>query len=153
MVKKIFIWILFGLLAVLLISAFFVKDVLNDFVSEKMKNMVDSETSITAKELIETHYNYSSNGLSYEFTLLEFGATGCTVCKRMEGELDKVKNTTSNINVVFINTMFPENQNMVKYMGIAAIPMQVILDKTGNEIFKHYGFITAEDLVAVTNEK
>lgn len=153
MAKKIFIWILFGLLAVLLISAFFVKDILNDFVSEKMKTMVDTETSISAEELINSKYNYSNNGLNYEFTLLEFGANGCTVCKKMEGELEKVKNSTSDINVVFLNTMFPENQKMVKYLGIAAIPMQVILDNKGTQIFKHYGFISAEDLVAVTKEK
>lgn len=150
MAKKILIWLLLGLMAILLISAFLSKNILNDFVSEKMKSMVDTETIITAEAQLESKYNYSKNGLNYDFTLLEFGATGCTICKRMESELEQVKKSTTNINVVFVNTMFPDNQKLVKYLGIAAIPMQVILDKNGKQIFKHYGFISAEALISKT---
>lgn len=153
MARKIFIWLIFGGMAILLIVAFINKNVLNDFISNEMKKMVDTETNFTAEELIDSKYNYEKNGLNYEFTLLEFGSTGCAICKRMESELNKIKKSNSNnINVVFLNTMHPENQTMVKYLGIAAIPMQVLLDKNGNEFFKHYGFISAEDLVGKTVE-
>ncbi len=130
--------------------AFMNKNVLNDFIAEKMKTMVDKETSANIEKLIDSKYNYSKNGLDYEFTLFEFSSNSCSVCKKMEVELDKIKKSHADeINVVFINTTLPENQQLIKYMGIPAIPLQVILDKKGEEIFKHYGFISAEDLLAV----
>jgi len=138
----------------MLIICFFNKNKVYDFISEKMEEHVNTETTVTAKEFINTNYNYSNNDLNYEFTLLEFGSTGCKICKQMEGELNKIRRSKSkNINVVFLNTTYHENQILVTYYGIAAIPMQVLLDKNGNEIFKHYGFISAEDLIAKTVEK
>lgn len=153
MAKRIFIWVVFGFMAILMIVAYLNKNMLNDFISYEMKKLVDTETNLSTEEFIDSKYNYVDNGLNYEFTLLEFGSTGCAICKRMEGELDKLRKSKShNINVVFLNTTHPENQTMVKYLGIAAIPMQVLLDKNGDEFFKHYGYISAEDLVALTVE-
>lgn len=153
MAKKILIWIVFGSMAVLLILGYFNKNSLNDFISKQMKAQAETETILSSKELINSKYNYSENGKNYEYTLLEFGSTGCAICKQMEDELEKIrKSNLENINVVFLNTIHPENQNMVKYFGIAAIPMQVLLDKSGKEFFKNYGFISAEDLIAKTVE-
>ncbi|HSH20371.1 MAG TPA: thioredoxin family protein [Draconibacterium sp.] len=153
MARKILVWLIFGGMAIVFILAYLNKNVLNDFISIQMKKMTDTETNLTAEELVDSKYNYEKNGLNYEFTLLEFGSTGCTICKRMEGELAKIKSSNPNsINVAFLNTTQPENQNLVKYFGIAAIPMQVLLDKNGTEFFKHYGFISAEDLIAKTLE-
>jgi thioredoxin 1 len=42
--------------------------------------------------------------------------------------------------------MKPENLPWMKYYGISAVPMQILLDKQGNEFFRHYGFISAEEL-------
>jgi len=153
MARKIIIWIVFGGMALLIILAYLNKNTLNKFISEKMKEHIDSEIVLSAEEHIESKFNYSKNALNYEFTLLEFGSTGCTICKQMEGELNKIRRSKShNINVVFLNTTYHENQNLITYFGIAAIPMQVLLDKNGTEIFKHYGFISAEDLIAKTVE-
>jgi len=43
--------------------------------------------------------------------------------------------------VVFLNILKPENQLLMKYYGIAVIPTQVLLDKEGEEFFRHSGFI------------
>ena len=153
MKSKILNWTAFGLLVAALILAFSFKNSINEVISGKMKFLTDIETKVTAKEMINSRFNYTKNGLEYEFTLLEFGTNACTICKKMQIELDKVKNLKPNtINVVFVNTTFPENQNLVTYLGISAVPMQVILDKNGNEIFKHYGFISAEDLILKTEK-
>lgn len=152
MTRKILLWILFGGMAILLVIAFFNKNALNDYISENMKDLSESETDSVA-ELIDVKYNYSENGLNYEFTLLEFGSTGCTICKQMEPELDLVrKSMSSKINVIFLNTNYPETQKFIKYFGISAIPMQVMLDKNGIEFFKHYGFISADDMIKKTME-
>ena len=146
-------WIVFGGMAILLIIAFINKNSLNNFISENMKDLIGDETAVSVEELIDTKYNYTINGLDYEYTLLEFGSTGCTICKQMEAELGKVRRSkSSKINVIFLNTNYPENQNFVKFFGISAIPMQVMLDKNGVEFFKHYGFISAEDLIERTTQ-
>jgi thiol-disulfide isomerase/thioredoxin len=151
MTRKILIWIVFGGMAILLIVAYINKNSLNNFISENMKDLISDETVVSVEELIETKYNYVKNGLDYEYTLLEFGSTGCTICKQMETELGKIRRSkSSKINVIFFNTSYPENQNFVKFYGISAIPMQVMLDKNGVEFFKNYGFISAEDMIEKT---
>lgn len=151
MTKKIILWIVIGGIAALLIVAFGAKNSLNNFISENMKDLIADETVVSLEELIATKYNYTKNGLDYEFTILEFGSTDCTICKQMETELGKIKRSKSNkINVVFLNTNYLENQNFVKFYGISAIPMQVMLNKNGVEFFKHYGFISAEDMIEKT---
>jgi hypothetical protein len=35
----------------------------------------------------------------------------------------------------------------MKYFGIASIPTQVLLNKTGKEFFRHTGYYSAEELV------
>ncbi|MDZ7738087.1 MAG: thioredoxin family protein [Bacteroidales bacterium] len=50
------------------------------------------------------------------------------------------------VNVVFVNVLLPENQDLMKYYGIAAIPTQVLLDKKGRDYFRHTGYIPADDL-------
>jgi thioredoxin 1 len=151
MARKNSLWIVFGGMAVLLFAAFLLKGALNDLISVNMAKSTSEETLVSVKEIIDSNYNYSKNGMDYEYTLLEFGSTGCAVCKQMETEIGKVKaSKSSKINVIFLNTNHPENQEFVKYFGISAIPMQVILDKTGAEFFKHYGFISAEELIKKT---
>lgn len=152
MTRKIILWIVFGGMAILLFFAHMYRDTLSDFISDNMKDLTESEV-ISVAELIDSKYNYAKSGLDYEFTLLEFGSTGCTVCKKMVTELGKVrKSRSSKINVVFFDINHPENQNFIKYFGISAVPMQIILDKNGVEFFKNYGFISAEDMIGKTTE-
>jgi thioredoxin 1 len=65
----------------------------------------------------------------------------------MEPVLEEIKNSVKpKINVVFLNIMHPENLSMMKYFGISAVPMQILLDKNGKEFFRNYGFISTEEL-------
>jgi thioredoxin 1 len=43
--------------------------------------------------------------------------------------------------------MNANSQNVMKYFGISAVPTQLLLDSEGNEFFRNYGFIAAEDLM------
>ena len=145
--KKILPFLLLALFVVLLIVGFLSQTTLNNFISQKMKEQVGAETSLSVEKMVESKYNYSKNAQNFEFTLLEFGSTGCTICKQMEPVLEELRNTENpKINVVFLNIMQPENLPMMKYYGISAIPMQILLDKNGMEFFRNYGFISAEEL-------
>jgi len=36
---------------------------------------------------------------------------------------------------------------LLKFYGIAVIPTQVLLDKTGKEVFRHSGYLSAKELI------
>ena len=146
--KKILPFFLAVLFAGFLIIGFLSKNTLNNFISQKMKEQAGVETTLSAEKQIDAKYNYLQNKQVFDFTLLEFGSTGCTVCKQMEPVLEEMRKLEHPIvNVVFLNIMHPENQSMMKYYGISAVPMQILLNKHGKEFFRHYGFISATDLI------
>ena len=133
---------------VLIIVGFLSKNSLNNFISKKMKEQTTTVDSISVARLINSKYNYTKNGENFDFTLLEFGSTGCTVCKQMEPVLEKIRNSENpKVNVFFLNIMHPENLSQMKYFGISAVPMQILLDNQGREFYRHYGFISTDELM------
>jgi thioredoxin 1 len=146
--KKILPLIIVVFFVILLIIGFLSRTTLNNFISQKMKEQAGAETTLSIEKQIDAKYNYVHNKQIFEFTLLEFGSTGCTVCKQMEPVLEEIgKLEKPKVNVVFLNIMHPENLSMMKYFGISAVPMQILLDKQGKEFYRHYGFISANDLI------
>lgn len=146
MLKKILPWAVFILMFTLLILGYAAKDTLNNYLSETMKTQASPEITRSGSALVDSLYNYSKNGQPYEATFLEFGATGCSACKRMESVLEEIKTQRATVNVVFMNVLQPESQNLMKLYGIAAIPTQVLLDKNGREFFRHSGYYSVEEL-------
>jgi thiol-disulfide isomerase/thioredoxin len=134
------------LLFALLIIGFAMKDSMNNYVSRMMKSQVSPEINQSGLALVDSLYNYSGNGLAYKITFLEFGAN-CPACKRMESVMDEIRQKyPETVNVVFLNVLLPENQNLIKYFGVAAIPTQVLLDNEGKEYFRHTGTISLGEL-------
>ena len=141
-------FLLLALFVILLIVGFLSRNTLNNFISQKMKEQSGTENKLIVEKLIDSKYNYTKNNQNYDFTLIEFGSTGCTICKQMEPVLEEIRKTEKpKVNVVFLNIMHPENLSMMKYFGISAVPMQILLDKSGKEFYRHYGFISAEELI------
>lgn len=152
MIKKVLPWMVFILLFALLIIGFSLKDNINKSLSELMKIQAPPEINHSGKALVDSLYNYSENGLKYDFTLLEFSSTGCAICKQMETVLEEIRNSEkAKVNVVFLHIMKSDNLDLMKYYGISAVPMQVLLDKQGKEFFRHYGFISANDILEKAN--
>lgn len=150
--KKVLPFIIAAFFVILLIVGFLSRTTLNNFISQKMKEQAGTETTISVEKQIETKYNYLQNKQNFEFTLLEFGSTGCTICKQMEPVLEEIKKSEKpKVNVVFLNIMHPENQSIMKYYGISAVPMQILLDRQGKEFFRNYGFISAEEVITKFN--
>ena len=146
--KKIWPFLLLAFLVGALIVGFLSRTTLNNFISKKMKEQTTKADSISIAGVIDSKYNYNRNNQVFDYTLLEFGSTGCTVCKQMEPVLDEIRNLEKpKVNVVFLNIMHPENLSQMKYFGISAVPMQILLDKQGKEFYRHYGFISAEELM------
>lgn len=148
MVKKILPWVVFIALFGLIIIGLALRDNMNNYLSKMMKEQAVPEIKTSGTTYVDTTFNYTKIGLSYQLTFLEFGATSCSSCKRLEKVMEEVKNKyPQTVNVVFMNVLKPESKTLMKYYGVASIPMQVLLDKNGIEFFRHYGYISADDLM------
>ncbi len=147
MVKKILSWFVFVALFSFMIMGFALKGKLNNFLSEHMRNSVTPALKSSGSAYIDSAFNYTSNQLVYNITFLEFGAKGCSACRKMETVMDEIREEyPDKVNVIFLNILLPESQILMKYYGIAAIPTQVLLDKEGIEFFRHTGYFSTPEL-------
>jgi len=134
----------------LLLLLFVFKDKLNQWASTAVKAQAGETIQAASAITIDSLYNYATNGLNYHVTFLEFGAMGCSACKRMEKVMDEIAaRYPDSVYVIFLNILTPKNQQLMKYYGVAAIPTQVLLDRNGIEFFRHTGFYYATDLQKV----
>ncbi|NCB08620.1 MAG: thioredoxin [Bacteroidia bacterium] len=152
MVKKVGLYLFIALVPGLLLVGFLNKNRINRIISEKMKVHAGTHVNLTAEEYVRIHFSYAQNGLDYRYTLLEFGSTGCAMCKQMEPVLEEIRNSDKvKVNVVFLHIMNPDNQKLIQYYGISAVPMQILLDSKGNEFFRHYGVLSVSQIMAKLN--
>lgn len=114
---------------------------------QKIRN--DSEANIA--DSIRLYFTYPlPDGTEYRYTFLEFGAVGCAPCKKMEKEMETIrKDFEGKVNVRFINLSKKWNKDWAEYLEIHTIPTQVILDSQGKEIYRHVGYIPADELKKV----
>jgi len=120
---------------------------MNNLISKKMAEQAGAKTKKTMAQVLDSAYNYQKNGKVYKITFLEFGATGCISCRKMELVMKEVREKyQQTVNVKFYNVLLPENQEFMKYYGVAAIPTQVLLDNSGKEIFRHTGYYSFDEL-------
>jgi len=147
MIRKYWPVLVLGFMAILLIFGYSLKDNINDYLSQKMRETSGSEVKISGEMWVDSLFNYTKNGKDFQYTLLEFKSNSCSICKRMEPELEKIRQTSDEkINVMVLNIMNQNSLNVMKYFGISAVPAQLLLDKNGKEFFRNYGYIPAEDL-------
>lgn len=77
--------------------------------------------------------------------LLDLGSHSCTPCRMMVPELAAVSEQfTAVVEVEFIDVN--ENQSAAESYGIKLIPTQIIFDASGNELFRHEGYMSREDM-------
>jgi thioredoxin 1 len=83
--------------------------------------------------------------------LLDLGATKCVPCKMMAPILEELEEQyAGSLEVVFIDVW--ENRDAAAEYGIESIPTQIFFDASGNELFRHMGFISKEDILAKWEE-
>jgi thioredoxin 1 len=79
-------------------------------------------------------------------TVLDLGAKKCIPCKMMAPILEKLKGQyEGKASIVFIDVF--EHRDQVPRFGIRAIPTQIFFDRDGNEIHRHLGFMSEEEIV------
>lgn len=83
--------------------------------------------------------------------LLDLGADKCIPCKKMAPILDALKEEyKGQFDVVFIDVW--KNPDASKKHGIRLIPTQIFFDADGQELFRHEGFYSREDILGKWKE-
>lgn len=80
-------------------------------------------------------------------TMVDLGAASCVPCKMMAPILDKLeKRYSGKAAIIFIDLRY--EREAARHFGIRAIPTQIFFDKTGQEVYRHVGFMSEKDIVA-----
>jgi len=83
--------------------------------------------------------------------LVDLGAGMCIPCKLMAPILEELKKEfAGRLEVVFIDVN--EDKEAVEKYKINVIPVQIFLDPSGKELFRHEGFFSKEDILAKWKE-
>jgi len=83
--------------------------------------------------------------------LLDLGSATCVPCKMMAPILGEMKETfAGELTVEFIDVR--TDKDAAKQYGIQVIPTQIFFDASGNEVFRHQGFFSREDMLAKWKE-
>ena len=79
-------------------------------------------------------------------TMVDLGAASCIPCKMMAPILEKLeKRYRGKAVVVFIDLRYDREAG--QKFGIRAIPTQIFFDKTGQEVYRHIGFMSEQAIV------
>lgn len=143
------------LITVLIISLLFIgKDKINCFVTNYKLRNSNIIINKPDKVIFLEQFNNTNNSKSFNLSLVELGGRGCKPCMRMDTVLSELKNIyNDDINIKIIRVTDKENRKIAKYFGVNAIPTQIIIDKNGNEIFRHTGFISIKELETIINNR
>ncbi len=77
--------------------------------------------------------------------LLDLGSKGCTACTLLEPVLEELREKyQGRLQVDFIDVW--EHVEVSTEYGIELIPVQLFFDANGNELYRHQGFISAEEI-------
>lgn len=101
--------------------------------------------SADEQTLSETAYDLAKINIGKgKPTLLQFGAKECPSCNVMGKSLYKIKEKNENYNINYINIY--SDKRVIEEFNISAIPMQIIYDKSGKEVYKNVGLIKKDEL-------
>lgn len=83
--------------------------------------------------------------------LVDLGARQCIPCQRMAPILEELREAyAGSLEVVFIDVS--QDSAAAEIYHIRSIPTQVFLDASGNERFRHEGFLAKEEILAKWKE-
>lgn len=83
--------------------------------------------------------------------LLDLGADKCVPCKEMAPILDEMRREfDGRLDVDFVDVW--KNPEYAREYGVKVIPTQIFMDPEGNELFRHQGFFSREDILSKWRE-
>lgn len=83
--------------------------------------------------------------------LVALGAGQCIPCKKMQPDLAELReNYSGAMELVYID-VWKDREAGAQY-GIQSIPTQIFYDPSGNELFRHVGYYSKDDILAKWQE-
>jgi thioredoxin 1 len=83
-------------------------------------------------------------------TLVDLGAASCKPCKMMAPILEELKTEyQGRAAVVFVDVRY--DRPAIERFNVRAIPTQIFFDRSGNEVYRHLGFLDKESMTLVLN--
>lgn len=80
-------------------------------------------------------------------TMVDLGATACIPCKMMAPIIEELAaEYRGKAAIIFIDVW--QNPDEAKKFKVSMIPTQIFFDRTGNEIYRHSGFLDKKTIVA-----
>jgi len=108
-----------------------------DIVASSVRDSLATESGVTATAPLPQ--------------LIDLGADTCVPCKMMAPILDEMRETfEGRLDVVFIDVW--KDPEAGRRHGIKVIPTQILFDENGNELFRHQGFFSREDILGKWRE-
>ena len=141
--------------------------------TESAKKMFTEKTLpvVTLSDMNGKKVNVSDLGKTGKITVFSFWATWCIPCKKELSELDKVYEEWQkkyNLDLVAVsiddvrntakvktyvngegwtyNVLLDINQDLKRAMGIQSVPYTVLVDKKGNIVYIHNGYLEGDEL-------
>lgn len=96
----------------------------------------------TKKSFFET---LKTEKFGHEPMVLEIGSRSCKTCIDMKKIIDDLKSKDANIPIHIIDVY--DDMNVFRYFNIQMIPTQVVLNAKGEEIYRHIGGLSAEEML------
>jgi thioredoxin 1 len=83
-----------------------------------------------------------------KIVMLELGSVGCIPCEQMKPVMAKLQtNYKGKLEVIFVDVR--RDGDSGRKFGVAMIPTQVFLDRSGKEFHRHIGYFAYEEIVPV----
>lgn len=132
-----------------------------DALRKKGFNVVNLEGGITAwkkagkpvegltEESRISSQQYNDLTTSAKLVMIDFGASWCPPCKKMEPVIEEIKkNMPDKVSVKFVDG--GSNTELMNIWKVEALPTFIIY-KQGKEVWRKQGIVSSEDMVAAIN--
>ncbi|MFH2142726.1 MAG: thioredoxin family protein [Bacteroidota bacterium] len=129
-----------------LLSLFIFKESLLNFTSGIIQSDSQNYLNNQYAEFFKNEFNQIRNKTGLNGTVIKFGTENCVACREMSKVISELDEFYNEIQVVKIDILSDEGNKYIGFYGISAIPVLLILDNTGNEIFRCNGYISFEDI-------
>jgi thioredoxin 1 len=80
--------------------------------------------------------------------MLELGSEGCIPCEQMKPVMQRLS-TDYQGRLEVVNVDVRKDRSAAQRFHVFAIPTQVFLDKNSNEIHRHFGYCSYEEIIPV----
>lgn len=90
------------------------------------------------------HLNSVKSKIGKEAMVLEIGSKSCTTCIKMKKIIDTMKEKDSTLPIYMIDVY--DDMSVFSFFKLQVIPTQIVLNKKGEEVYRHMGGLSADEL-------